>query len=409
MSTPLVSMRQGNAPRVSTPKGATPQGTASPMAHRPTSRTSWSRPPARGGAMDAAGDSRGGRTLSQPTLRRGGTAHPHTRFDYMHARQRRNQRRWMLVVAAALVLVIAVVLVPRALSAASSSSDTATSSADEVETVVEEVITVVPMSEAEDATYTTDSGIEVVAPEAFASTDELAAVEEALAALQEDGSTVGFVLWDMDSDRSLRYNDDSRFYSASSIKIAVCTMIFEENGGGAGYSDTIYNALVNSSNDDFSRLTHIFGYANVSEWLIANGAPEAGADAASSQYVYISASELANVWQEVWRYGTSGEDGSEELGSYLAQTNHSPIGTTLRDVYEVWSKPGWYPNDSYNIPASNDAGIVFSDTGDYVLVVLTDIGDNTDALIPLIEALDAAHSSMCGDELVEVEVEVEAD
>ena len=352
-------------------------------------------------------------TWSRPTFRSSGAGRFPNQLDYMHARWQRNQRRWLLALAAVLVVVVAVILIPRALSAALSSTgatETAETSTDEVETVevetvVEEVITEVPMSEAEDATYTTDSGIEVVAPEAFASTDELAAVEEELAALQADGSIVGFVLWDMDSGRSLRYNDDYRFYSASSIKIAVCTMIFEENGGAAGYSDTIYNALVNSSNDDFSRLTHIFGYANVSEWLISVGAPEAGADAATSQYVHISPSELANVWQEVWRYGTSGEDGSEELGSYLAQTYHSPIGTALRDVYEVWSKPGWYPDDSYNIPASNDAGIVFSDTGDYVLVVLTDIGDNTDALIPLIEALDAAHSSMCGDELVEVEVD----
>lgn len=46
--------------------------------------------------------------------------------------------------------------------------------------------------------------------------------------------------------------------------------------------------------------------------------------------------------------------------------------------------------------------MVFADEGDYVLVILTDIGDNTDALIPLVEALDASHASMCGDELVEV-------
>ena len=386
----------GNGQGNGLPDSRTPhplkQSAASPRKRKPSLRTSWSR----------------------PTFRVGGARRFSMQLYYMHARQQRSQRRGALVLAVALVVVLAAALVPRALSVALSSSETATTSTEEAETTVEEEtaaeeekVTVVPMSEAEDSTYTTDSGIEVVAPEAFASTDELAAVEEALAALQEDGSSVGFVLWDMDSDRSIRYNDDYRFYSASSIKIAVCTMIFEENGGGAGYSDTIYNALVNSSNEDFSRLTHIFGFSNISEWLIANGATEAGADAADSQYVHISASELANVWQEVWRYGTSGEDGSEELGSYLAQTNHSPIGTALRDVYEVWSKPGWYPNDSYNIPASNDAGIVFSDAGDYVLVVLTNIGDNTDALIPLIEALDAAHSSMCGDELVEVEVEVD--
>ena len=192
-----------------------------------------------------------------------------------------------------------------------------------------------------------------------------------------------------------------RFYSASSIKVAVCTMIFEQYGSGAGYSGTIENALVWSSNDDFSTLVNTFGFQSVSDWLVEVGAPDAAVDAAEHLYVDISATEMANIWTEVWSYGTSGEAGSEELAGYLAQTVHSPIGDTLRDTCEVWSKPGWYPDDSYNLSASNDAGIVFSDEGDYVLVVLSDIGDNTDALIPLIEALDAAHASMCGDELVE--------
>lgn len=259
----------------------------------------------------------------------------------------------------------------------------------------------VPMSEAASFNNTTEDGLEVTAPEAFFEGDELGGVQAALDELEADGSNVAFVMLDLASGRGIRYNDQMRFYSASSIKVAVCTMIFEEYGSGAGYSGTIENALVWSSNDDFSLLVNTFGFQSVSDWLTAAGAPDAAVDASEHLYVDISATELANVWQEVWRFGTSGEAGSEELGSYLAQTDHSPIGQTLRERYEVWSKPGWYPDDSYGLSASNDAGIVFSDTGDYVLVILSDIGDNTDALVPLVEALDAAHASMCGDELVE--------
>ena len=310
------------------------------------------------------------------------------------------------VLAVLLVCVVVVLLVPPvrdAVLAPFAEPAVEASADDEGETgvVMDEESEPVPMSEAAAFYETTDDGLEVLAPEAFLAGDELAAVQEALDVLEADGSNVAFVMQDLASGRGIRYNDEMRFYSASSIKVAVCTMIFEEYGGGAGYSGTIADTLIWSSNDDFTWLVNNFGFENVSAWLAAHGAPNASIDAAQHLYVDISATEMANVWQEIWRYGTSGEAGSDELTGYLAQTDHSPIGETLRERCVVWSKPGWYPDDGYDLSASNDAGIVFAEEGDYVLVILSDIGDNTDALIPLVEALDAAHASMCGDELVE--------
>ena len=309
-----------------------------------------------------------------------------------------------VALGALVVLCLFVLLVPPVRDAvlAPFSGGQAPSEADaEMGTVMDEDPELVPMAQAAAFTETTEDGLKVTAPDAFLEGEELGAVQAALDELEADGSNVAFVMLDLESGRGIRYNDEMRFYSASSIKVAVCTMIFEQYGSGAGYSGTIENALVWSSNDDFSTLVNTFGFQSVSDWLVGAGAPDAAVDAAEHLYVDISATEMANIWTEVWSYGTSGEAGSEELAGYLAQTVHSPIGDTLRDTCEVWSKPGWYPDDSYNLSASNDAGIVFSDEGDYVLVVLSDIGDNTDALIPLIEALDAAHASMCGDELVE--------
>ena len=319
----------------------------------------------------------------------------------------RPRQRWSgrLVVAliGALVLLAVVVQVVTIITGGAGAPATARASSDEkMATITDAEPERVPMSEAAAFTETTGDGLEVTAPEAFLEGDELDAVQAALDELEADGSNVAFVMQDLESGRGIRYNDEMRFYSASSIKVAVCTMIFEENGSGAGYSGAISNALTWSSNDDFSVLVNTFGFQNVSNWLAEHGAPDASEDAAQHLYVDISATEMANVWEEVWRFGTSGEAGSEELTGYLAQTDHSPIGQTLRESCEVWSKPGWYPDDGSGLSASNDAGVVFSDEGDYVLVVLSDIGDTTDALIPLIEALDASHASMCGDELVEV-------
>ena len=42
---------------------------------------------------------------------------------------------------------------------------------------------------------------------------------------------------------------------------------------------------------------------------------------------------------------------------------------------------------------------MFSDTGAYVMVIMTDISSDLDALAPLVTALDAAHDTMCGDEV----------
>ena len=176
------------------------------------------------------------------------------------------------------------------------------------------------------------------------------------------------------------------------------------------YDDSPWSSLEEWASLYCDRIRSVLGDDTINVYGVVDGKvldasgsiPDAAVDASQHLYVDISATEMAGIWQEVWRYGVSGEAGSEELGSYLSRTEHSPIGTTLRDGCEVWSKPGWYPDDSYNLSASNDAGVVFADEGDYVLVILTDIGDNTDALIPLVEALDASHASMCGDELVEV-------
>ena len=72
----------------------------------------------------------------------------------------------------------------------------------------------------------------------------------------------------------------------------------------------------------------------------------------------------------------------------LAATNYTALGALLRDECEVWAKPGWYPTD--------DAGVVFSDCGTYVIVVMTDMNSDLRGLLPLVDALNAAHGALCG-------------
>ena len=264
---------------------------------------------------------------------------------------------------------------------------------DEVEEDPGEPVT---MAEAPVFTSTTESGLTVTAPDAFLSTQQLADVEACIEAIEAGGNTVCVSLTDLATRRGIWLNEDEVMYPASSIKAAYCIYLFETRGGAGGESEMVERALVDSDNDAYYDLPLIFGFAPWASWLQSHGAALTASGASGYSYPDTTTAELATIWEEIYRYGTSDEKGASELAGYLARTNFSPIAEELRGTYEVWSKPGWFPLDDNDIPATNDAGVVFSDTGAYVLVVMTDIGADLEALKPLVRALDAAHETMCG-------------
>ena len=264
---------------------------------------------------------------------------------------------------------------------------------DEVEEDPGEPVT---MAEAPVFTSTTESGLTVTAPDAFLSTQQLADVEACIEAIEAGGNTVCVSLTDLATRRGIWLNKDEVMYPASSIKAAYCIYLFETRGGAGGESEMVERALVDSDNDAYYDLPLIFGFAPWASWLQSHGAALTASGASGYSYPDTTTAELATIWEEIYRYGTSDEKGASELAGYLTRTNFSPIAEELRGTYEVWSKPGWFPLDDNDIPATNDAGVVFSDTGAYVLVVMTDIGADLDALKPLVRALDAAHETMCG-------------
>ncbi len=268
-------------------------------------------------------------------------------------------------------------------------SQAAVETSDEAEVVVEE------QSVPEPVTVTTDSGLTVTAYEEFFDSEAYEYLEQQIAELQEQDVTLGIVLYDLETGMGLSFNADEPLYSASAIKAAYCTWLIEANGGSAGMATTVQNCLVNSDNASFTTLTSTFGRSDYGDWLESIGVTEAVSEARQQSYIDISASELAAIWEEIYRFGTSDEEGADELTSYLSSTNYTPLGGLLRDEYEVWSKPGWYPSDSYNLTSTNDAGIIFSDCGPYVLVVMTDMNADLSGLLPLIDALNAAHGEMC--------------
>lgn len=246
-------------------------------------------------------------------------------------------------------------------------------------------------------TTTTASGMTMTVPVGFETTTTYQNLESALSTFLGKGYKLGFVMVDLSTGRGVSYNADQMMYPASSIKAAYCTGILETTGGQAANASgsTIEDCIVNSSNDAFHSLINSYGLNTYANWL-SKYAPNATPKAYQYYYPDISANELANVWREIYRYGKSGEAGSELLTSALSQSNHSALGGLLRSRYTVWSKPGWYPADGNGIQATNDTGIVFSDCGDYLLVLESNADEDFSQIFPLIDALNATHGKICG-------------
>ena len=252
-------------------------------------------------------------------------------------------------------------------------------------------------ADAKVTTFATRSGISVTAPAGLESTPTCEHLEDAVAAFTARGYHLGFAMVDLKTGRGASYNASQKFYPASSIKAVYATAILEStHGGAASSSGAITKCLVDSDNDAFRTLLKTYGYRVYGSWLQGR-APEAAQEAYGYNYPHISAAGMLNCWREVYRFGTSGEPGASLLSGCLARTNHSAWGALLRDRFTVWSKPGWYPaNEGLASTATADNGIVFSDCGDYAVAVLSDAPSDFDSLLPVLDALNAAHGKMCG-------------
>ena len=247
-----------------------------------------------------------------------------------------------------------------------------------------------------DVTVTTSSGITVGGPEGFTSNAAFQRVEQAISSVKAAGRDIGVVMYDLHSGRSLSYNANKSFYSASTAKALYCAMILESYGSAGANTSLVEASLVNSDNAAYGRLVDIYGRPQFDRWLAANGAPSAYHPSVALDYLYISAGETANAWEHIWNWWLSGGAGSSEFAGYMRRTHHSAMGGLLRKRYEAWCKPGWYPDSRLGINATNDVGIVFSDCGPYVLVVMTNYGNNFQPLFSIIDSLNSCHGALCG-------------
>ncbi|MBT1169733.1 class A beta-lactamase-related serine hydrolase [Bifidobacterium sp. SO4] len=139
-------------------------------------------------------------------------------------------------------------------------------------------------------------------------------------------------------------------------------------------------------------------YAPLAQWLDGVGVTT---DVTAGEYLDLSAIDMARMWAQGYGYlfsdETSGEPGSAEARTWLASeytnTLNSSINMALGGQYSVYTKAGWIGGEG-GLYALNDAGIVRSSSGDYVLAVMTDASGEYNLLTELITLLDQIHGSV---------------
>ena len=256
---------------------------------------------------------------------------------------------------------------------------------------------------------------------------EVPAVAAALEAFRSAGCNAGFVVYDFASQRGLGCNADAAFSSASTVKAPFVAYVAQAlvDEGGAALDDEVFEDTVTegtgimasdgqSTYDLATVLTDTIVYSdNTGYALLRNRYSEgfeawaaaAGVDAAAwggEWYPSYTPRELAKLWLGVGGYLRSGGGQASFCEGLLAQTGTSFIREVLGSDHQVLSKAG-YEIDTplYDMGALNDAGIVRSAAGDYLVAVMSDADyddayftDNEPLILNLIAALDEAHDRL---------------
>ena len=308
----------------------------------------------------------------------------------LHVLHNKRSLRIVLVVFG-FVLILGIILIVRTCTSAPSQATESNNAASE-ESASDS------SSENEIVTTTTPEGITFTGHASFPDSDAYATLVAAIDTFESNGFSLGFTLTDIDSGNSISYNADQTFYSASTIKAPYVIALYESNEHSMNYlgsSETVQNCLVYSDNEAYESLRNSYGSTFMYDWLVAAGFSEEDAQALYGRgYADITPNQLAAMWLHAYDYLTSGSANALQLQEYLEVSENSCIHALTTDTYTAWTKPGWYP--SSDLAATNDAGIVQSDSGTYVVAIMSNAPQDFAALIPVVDAVNMAHGELTG-------------
>lgn len=245
-------------------------------------------------------------------------------------------------------------------------------------------------------------------------TDLQLQLEQELNIFASYGYSASVAMVDVKTGAALSTYGDAVRYSASAIKgpyvlSLAATGAIDLDAIYQGADDASYltrqlieQTITVSDNDAYTTLYQTYQSSPLVQWLEGLGV---ATDVTAGQYLDLSARDLARMWAQGYGYlfdsagSTAGDPGSAEARTWLASeytdTLNSSIHMALGESYSVYTKAGWI-NGEGDLYALNDAGIVRSSSGDYVLAVLTDACGEYGLLTELITLFDQIHSSVMG-------------
>ena len=264
--------------------------------------------------------------------------------------------------------------------------------------------------------------------------DEAADVEAAIAAFADAGCSVGFVVYDLASQRGLGYNADGLYFCASTVKAPFVSYVLQDAvaSGAASLDDEVVedlvmegtgimaeddltcydlrtvleNTLVYSDNTGYALLRERFEAAGFEAWCA-----QADVDAAAwlgEWYPSYTPRDLAKLWLTTGAFLMGDDPNAAWCRGLFERTHVSFLREALGADCTVLSKPGYEVDfPGYSTAALNDAGLVVGDDGAYVVAIMSDADyddecftDNEHLIVDLAAALDAARDRL----LIESEV-----
>lgn len=177
----------------------------------------------------------------------------------------------------------------------------------------------------------------------------------------------GFVVMNLNSLEGFSYNADEKIYSASTIKGPfVVSLVKSDNALLKKEKKRIEATLIRSSNLDYEFLRDRYG-----DECFINFSASTGNDLSidtTRNYQLLTPRTLAHLWVGSYLFFESGETG-ENLGKMFEKPQISPICKAFSDKFTTRTKAGWIAKNKTCV--TNDAGIVYTENGDYLIVIMT--------------------------------------
>ncbi len=199
-----------------------------------------------------------------------------------------------------------------------------------------------------------------------------AQLTQAVGGFEDEGHQLSLYLKDLTTGATISYRADESYYPASSIKGPYVVAVYEtlvDTGRtrASSVAGLAESAIVNSDNNAFRSLREAYGASVFGTWLQSFGFDTSGYGGSYSYRVYYyphtSATQLAQMWEHMYEYLSSGTDSAGYLASLFEQREVSPMADAVGDKYKSWGKAGWYASreGQGTRPTTVDAGIVFAD------------------------------------------------